>query len=81
MSTRVSFLRLLGPGETLNIYPLQAFQDGRYELDEIIQLQLLPAEEETALVTGDPATVTLVDSDGKSQECTLVRVNMILCLL
>ena len=66
MSTQVS-LNLLGSGESLSINPLQVFQDGRYELDEIIQLQFLPAEGETALETGEPAIVTLVDSDGKSK--------------
>ena len=67
MSTQLTQLLLLGSGETANIYPLQVFQDGRYELDETIELHLLPAEGETALVTDEAATVTLEDSDGKKQ--------------
>ena len=65
--TETSKSVLLGSGETLNINPLQVYQDGRYELDERVQLHLLPAEGETALITGEPATVTLEDSDGKSK--------------
>ena len=57
---------LLGFGETLSISPLQVYQDRRYELIEVIQLHLLPAEGETALMTSEPAIITLEDSDGKS---------------
>lgn len=65
--TETSGSVLLGSGESLIISPLQVYQDGRYELDETIELYLLPAEGETALVTGEPATVTLEDSDGKRE--------------
>ena len=65
--TETSNSVLLGSGETLNINPLQVYRDGRYELDETVQLHLLPAEGETALMTGEPATVTIEDSDGKSK--------------
>lgn len=63
--TETSGSVLLGSGESLNIRPFQVFQDGRYELDETIELHLLPADGETALVTGEPATVTIEDSDGE----------------
>ena len=57
--------KVLGPNETLIIYPIDVFKDGRYELDEFIQLELFPAEGETAVQTGDPAIVLLQDSDGE----------------
>ena len=66
MSTQVSITgRTLSSGETLSIGPVELFKEGRYELDEVIQLELFPAEGETALQTGDPATIVLQDSDGE----------------
>ena len=67
MSTQTSIAgRILASGEMLSIDPVEVFKEGRYELDEIIQLELFPAEGEMALQTGDPATIVLQDSDGKS---------------
>lgn len=57
--------RTLSSGEKIPIGPVELLKEGRYELDEIIQLELFPAKGEMALQTGEPATIVLQDSDGE----------------
>ena len=57
--------RIISSGETLNFHPIDIIKDGRYELDEVIKVDLFPAEGESSVQTGPPATIIIEDSDGK----------------
>lgn len=71
-TTQVSITgRTLSEGESLLIGSPEVFRDGRYEQDEVIVLDLLPYDGETALRSGEPATIVLQDSDGKKHSYLL----------